>query len=389
MPYPLEGVKILDLSRLLPGPYCSLILADLGAEVLKVEDPQGGDYLRWSPPFLNEYSAEFHSINRNKKSIKLQLKADEGRQIFLELVKSHDVVLESFRPGAMERLGLSYDELKRVNPRLVMCSISGYGQHGPYSQRAGHDLNYLAVAGACEMTGIKKGSPVIPGFQLGDVAGGSLFAAIAILAALISRHRTGEGRYIDTSMTDGIMAFLTMHFARYFQEPQLPKRSEELLNGGYPCYQVYETKDNKWMSLGALEPKFWGNFCAAVGREDLTYSQFDKEDSAREEVQAIFRQKTQEEWVDFFRHHDACCEPVNTMEQVLEHPQLVERQLFFELAHPTEGKSRYVKSPFKMSGMEGVPGNPAPCHGEHTVEVLQSLGCSEERIRELEEKGVI
>jgi crotonobetainyl-CoA:carnitine CoA-transferase CaiB-like acyl-CoA transferase len=388
----LKELKMLDLSRLLPGPYCSLLLADLGMEVLKVEDPEQGDYTRGIAPIRKKDSAIFLALNRNKKSIKLNLKIREGKEIFYKLIQSYDIILESFRPGVMDRLGIGYQELKKRNPRIILCSLSGYGQDGPYQGRSGHDINYIGLGGVLEITGVKNGDPVLPGVQIADIGGGGMMAAIAILAAAIHREKTGEGQFLDISMMDSVVSWLSIHAGKYFMDGELLKRGDMPLTGRYACYQVYPTKDGRHMSLGALEPKFWKNFCEAVGRRDLMDKQFiEGEERLRviEEIQNLFKTKTQEEWVDFFKKTDACCEPILTFEQVFQHPQVLHRQMVVEVEHPVEGNVRQLGNPIKSSRFPFEIRTPSPAWGEHTIEVLKAMGYSEEEIKQFKKAKAI
>ena len=388
----LRGLKMLDLSRLLPGPYCSLLLADLGMEVLKVEDTEQGDYMRTMGPIRKKDSAYFLALNRNKKSMTLNLKVKEGKEVFYNLTNSYDILLEGFRPGVMDRLGVGYQDLKKRNPRVIFCSLSGYGQEGPYRERSGHDINYIGLAGILEVTGAKQGPPIIPGVQIADIGGGGMMAAIAILAASIHREKTGEGQYLDVSMLDSAISWLSIHAGKYFMDKELPKRGEMHLSGRYACYQVYPTEDGRYMSLGALEPKFWKNFCETIGRRDFILKQFiEGEEQLRiiEEVQKLFKTKTQKEWVDLFKNVDACCEPILTLEEVSHHPQVLHRQMVKELEHPVEGKTQQIGSPIKSSQFSFEVRTPPPAWGEHTIEVLKTIGYSEEDIRHLKEVKAI
>lgn len=394
----LEGIRVLDLTRLLPGGFCTLLLADLGAEVLKVEDTAGGDYIRWMPPYYGgeseqrdgTASAYFLGLNRNKLSLKLNLKHPEGREVLLRLAGDYDVLVESFRPGVMERLGVGYDALRERNAGLVYCAISGYGQDSPLRDRSGHDTNYLALAGLLGLTGRRGGPPVQSAGQIADLGGGGLMAAVGILAALRERDRSGEGQLVDISMTDGALSWLAMVVARYFCEGVVPKRGEVELAGGILCYFPYETADGEWMSLGALEPKFWRNWCEGVGREDLVEHQFDHPESeAGAEVAGIFSKRTREEWTAFAGEHDCCLEPVLALDEALAHPQADARNMVVELDQPGIGPVRQAGFPIALSRTPASIERHAPGLGEHTDEVLTSIGYDAARIDELRAEGVV
>src|SRR5215813_8804192 len=325
----LEGIRVQDLSRMLPGPYCSMMLADLGAEVIKVEEPVVGDPTRRSPPMVNGESAPFNQVNRNKKSIAIDLKNAEGRDVFLKLASTADCVLEQFRPGVVDRLGINYDTLAEIDPRIVYCSLTGFGQDGPHRERSGHDLNYLALSGVLGLTTDDSGRPVIPGVQVADLAGG-MIAGFAILAALLARERTGRGQYVDVSMFDVMLSMLPIPAAHHFAGATIPVGGKYVLSGAYPFYNVYETGDGKFMTLGALEPKFWTNFCRKVGREDLVSRQFDsgeRRENLFSEVRAIFKSKSQSDWVESMRDADCCCEPVLSMVEAFGHGQTRAREM--------------------------------------------------------------
>ena len=393
-PLPLEGVRVLDLSRLLPGGFCSLLLADFGADVLKVEDTGMGDYVRWSWPQYEDAaesarSAYFLALNRNKRSVRVNLKEADGRKVLLRLAREADVLLESFRPGVLDRLGVGYERLREENPRLVYCAITGYGQDGPYTQRSGHDMNYLGLVGLLGLTGERGGPPVQPAGQIADLGGGALMAAFGILAALRERDRSGEGQLVDVSMSDGALAWLAMVAARYFADGAVPARGELELAGGIVCYRPYECADG-WVSLGALEPKFWQAFCLGVGREDLVEKQFERPGSpSHAEVEAIFRTRTREEWRAFASEHDCCLEPVLDLDEALESELVRSRDMVVELDQPGAGAVRQLGVPVKLGRTPGGVRAPGPVLGEHTDEVLAALGYSESEVAALKESGAV
>jgi alpha-methylacyl-CoA racemase len=357
----LSDVKVLDLSRLLPGGFCSLLLADFGAEVLKVEDTGMGDYVRWSPPYHegaddSAKSALFLSLNRGKRSIRLNLKEEAGREVLLRLAREYDVLLESFRPGVMERLGVGYERLREENPRLVYCAITGYGQDGPYTARSGHDMNYLGLNGLLGLSGENGGPPVQAAGQIADLGGGALMAAFGILAALRERDRSGEGQLVDVSMFDGSLAWLALVAARYLAEGRPPERGGLELAGSLICYRPYECKDG-WVTLGALEPKFWQAWCRGVGREDLIEKQFERPGSdAHAEVEALFRERTRDEWQAFASQHDCCLEPVLGLDEALDSELVRAREMVVRIDQPgTDGVS-LLGVPVKLSRTRCSPG---------------------------------
>jgi crotonobetainyl-CoA:carnitine CoA-transferase CaiB-like acyl-CoA transferase len=406
---PLEGVRVLDLSRLLPGGFCSLLLADFGADVLKVEDTGMGDYIRWSPPFYDgahdsARSALFLSLNRNKRSIRLDLKNERGREALLRLVAEYDVVLESFRPGVLDRLGVGYQRMREVNPGIVYCAISGYGQDGPKREASGHDMNYLGLIGLLGLTGSLGGEPVQAAGQIADIGGGALMAAFGIMAALRERdgsspkppvqgrgvgcagqQGSGEGQMVDVSMADGALSWLAMVAGSYFADGQVPRRGELPLAGSLVCYRPYECADG-WVSLGALEPKFWQAWCRGVGREDLIAAQFERPGSAPHgEVAEIFKSRTREQWEVFAREHDCCLEPVLELDEALSSELVAAREMVVELSQP--GADRPVRQlgiPIKLDRTPGEHDRlPGPALGEHTESVLAAAGYSEEEIAAL------
>jgi crotonobetainyl-CoA:carnitine CoA-transferase CaiB-like acyl-CoA transferase len=381
----LEGIKILDLTMNLPGPYMTWFLAMMGAEVIKLENPVGGDYARaLTAGSGGKGSPYFEAVNRNKKSVALNLKHPEGKRLFLELLETHDILAEGFRPGTMERLGLGYEEISARRPRLIQVSISGYGQEGPYRERAGHDLNYLSLAGIIGMTGTAEGIPAIPGVQVADLAGGSLMALSALLAAIIQRDRTGKGQFIDTAMFEGSFSLATMVFSGVEAGMEKADPGMMFLNGRLPCYGLYPTKDGRYMSLGALEPKFWQNFCTATGRDDLRGSQFGGPD-VKAQVSEIFAGRDQAEWVELLKTHDCCCEPVLTLEEAAESDLVKARDL---TVTGSDGRRR-LACPLRLSGSPKPEERPAPELGEHTREVLAEIGLTDGDMDSLAQQGVI
>jgi crotonobetainyl-CoA:carnitine CoA-transferase CaiB-like acyl-CoA transferase len=390
---PLSGYKIIDCSRLLPYQYCTLLLGDLGAEVLKIEEPGRGDYGRWDD--FNEPGKErlaFPMANRNKKSLTLNLKVKTGREIFIKLVEKYDVVLETFRPGAMQRLGLDYGSVKEINPRIIYCSGTGFGQTGPYRFKAGHDINYISLAGILGVSGIQTGRPVIPGVPFADMVGGGVFTALAIIAALLGREKTGEGTYIDVAMTDVMTSLNIMNIAIALAQKGSRGMMPFSLRGLSLCYNVYETKDGKFISIGDLESKFWGNFCRAIGREDLidrNYHNYQEGDEITENLKAVFAAKTQAEWIDFMKGVDDCFSPVYSPEETLEDPHLKSRGMISQIADPKRGDTVQIGFPALFSEELNYLRAPAPFLGENTNEILQDLGYSLEEIEKLKRNGTI
>lgn len=394
MDQPFSGLRILDLTRLLPGAYCSLLFADLGAEVIKVEEPGRGDYARATPPYWGEsgVGTYFLLLNRNKKSLALNLKAEAGKEVFRRLVRTADVVLEGFRPGVMDRLGLGWEALRALNPRLVYCALSGYGQDGPYRGLVGHDINYMGYAGALSVTGPRGGPPLMPGVQVADLGGGALLAAFAIAAALLYRRETGQGQFVDASMTDGVVSWMAPYLGPFFATGRVPGRGEERLNGGWPCYQVYEAADGRYLTLGALEPQFWANLCRLLGREDLIpfqYAEGEARDRVERELRALFRTRPRDEWVRLLQTADVCVGPVATVDEVVRDPQFAARGLFAQVDHPRLGPLPQVAFPVKLSVTPGRVRTPAPELGQHTDELLAELGYDAAARAALRRDGVI
>lgn len=399
---PLAGVRVLDLTRLLPGGFCTLLLADLGADVVKVEDTGAGDYLRWSPPFYEgaaegARSAHFIALNRNKRSIRIDLRQERGREALLALVRSADVLVESFRPGVLERLGVGYERCAAANERLVWCSISGYGQSGPLRERAGHDLNYLAAGGLLALSGERDGPPLQSAGQIADLGGGALMALVGIFAALRERDGaaggagSGRGQQVDISMFDGALSWLALPAARYLASGEVQHRGEVELAGGLICYRPYRCADG-YVALGALEEKFWRAFCAGVEREDLLPRQFDPPGSdAHRQLEQIFAARTRAQWEQFAARHDCCLEVVRELDEALAGEQVAAREMVVEVAQPgASGPVRALGVPVKLSRTPGRHDRlPAPAPGEHTRELLAEAGYEEARIEELIAAGAL
>ncbi len=394
---PLSDVRVLDLTRLLPGGFCSLMLADLGAEVLKVEDTGGGDYVRWAPPYyggdeqtqLGTRSAYYLALNRGKRSIRVDLKSDRGVEVLLRLVADYDVVLESFRPGVLDRLGVGYEQMREINPAIVYCAITGYGQDGPNAQRAGHDMNYLGLNGLLGLTGQAGGPPIQSAGQIADIGGGGMMAAIGVLAALNERRRSGEGQLVDISMTDGALSWLAMVAAKHFCDGAVPDRGDLELAGAIVCYLPYEAADG-WVTCGALEPKFWQAFCRGVDREDLIDRQFERPGSETwRAVAEIFRSRSRAEWKAFNDEHDAMIEPVLDLDEALGSDLVRAREMVVEFEQPELGTVRQLGAPIKLSRTPARPAAPAPALGEHTAEVLREAGYADGEVRELLEAGAV
>jgi alpha-methylacyl-CoA racemase len=410
MGLPLAGIRVLDLSRLLPGGFCSLLLADFGAEVLKVEDTGAGDYIRWAPPYYegahdSAKSAMFLSLNRNKRSIRIDFKSDAGREVLLRLVREYDVVLESFRPGVLDRLGVGYERMRQENPGLVYCAISGYGQTGPKRDASGHDMNYLGLIGLLGLTGEGDavgghgvgGGPIQAAGQIADLGGGALMAAFGILAALRERDGgpgmpgSGHGQFVDVSMADGALSWLAMVAGQYFADGVVPKRGEQLLAGAVICYRPYECADG-WVSLGALEPKFWQAWCRGVEREDLIEKQFEHPGSeAHAQVAEIFKGRVRAQWTQFASVHDCCLEPVLDLDEALDSELVREREMVVTLDQPgVQEGVRQLGIPVKLDRTPGEHNRlPGPGLGEHTEQVLRDTGYSEQQVAELLERGAV
>ncbi len=387
----LSGLKVLDLTRLLPGPFCSMLMADLGADVIKVEEPKIGDYIRAWPPKIGGNSGYHAVLNRNKRSLTLNLKDPEGKAIFEKLAAGADVVLEGFRPGVMGKLGLDFRSLERINPRLVYCSISGYGADGILANKAGHDINYLALSGVLSHSG--KDRPTVSGVQIADIGGGALMAAFSIMAALFARERLGRGQFIDISMTDGSLAWNCMRWGKFIAGGQVPTPGDDMLNHGVACYNIYRTADGRYMSLGALEPQFWKAFCRAAGRPEwdtpIYFEPGAHQKELIESVSEFFRQKTMAEWVEFLKDTDCCCEPILNLDEVMESRLMKERAMVVDLVHASWGAYKQLGIAPKFSLTPGALKSHAPGLGEHTRPILEQLGYSPAGIEELKRAGTV
>jgi alpha-methylacyl-CoA racemase len=381
-PAPLTGIRILDLTRLLPGPVATLHLADLGAEVIKIEDPQVGDYARTLGTGQGEDSAYFRMINRNKQGLRLDLKKPEGVEIFLRLAREADVIVESFRPGVMDKLGVGYAAVAAVNPKITYCSISGYGQDGPYKDLAGHDINYLGYAGVLDQIGSEGEKPAIPNFQIADLLGGALTAAMGILAAVLDAQRTGQGRYVDVSMTDSVLAHTYFTMLRLNDAGQSAPRGADLLSGGLPCYATYRCADGKYMAVGALEGKFWKVCCTVLARPEWIKRQWDA--SLRAEMAAVFGSRSRDEWAGQFAAVDCCVTPILTPEEALTNEQIAARGMVVSV----DGLTQFAP-PLKMSEHEFSVRQPAPKAGEHNIEILAAAGYAPEEIERLTASGAL
>ncbi len=389
----LDGVKVLDLSRLAPGPHCSMLLADFGADVTLVEAVPGSSAKLGGSREVSagaQRAAAYNALGRGKKSIALNLKEEAAREIFYEMVKSADVVIEGFRPGVVKRLGVDYETLARINPRIICCSVSGFGQTGPYSNLVGHDINYIAVGGALGVTGRPGQAPAIPINIIADFAGGGLTAAFAICVALLAREKTGRGQNVDVGMSDGVMSLMTMAFATYFSAGLAIRPGEFLLNGSVPWYNTYKTKDGRWFSIGSIEPHFYEALVKVMGLDEYLGRQHDASAYPEmfEKYAAVFATKTADEWMELMSQYDICAAPVLEMENVVTNPHNLARNMVIEVDSPV-GKVKQVGIAPKLSDTPGQVRATAPVIGQHTDEVLAGLGYDAAKIAALREQGVV
>ncbi len=393
MDLPLSSVRILDLSRLVPGAYASQMMADFGADVIKVEEPGSGDYSRsMHPSGPGGMGLYFLALNRNKRSVTLNLKSEQGRTVFLRMVDKADVILESFRPGVMERLGLGYEQLKEKNAGIIYCAISGYGQDGPYLLQAGHDLNYAGYAGLLHYNRSTHGEPVMPPTQFGDLAGGSQMAMIGILTALVGRAQTGEGRKIDVSMTEGLLSLLSLSATTYLNTGKVPRPGHSTLDGGLPCYNIYETQDGKHVTLAALELKFWQTFCTRIGHLELLPFHMPVGPGERNEaldmLSAVFKTRTRDEWLVELAEIDACVGPVYDIAEALNDAQAQARDV--TIAGNRDGEPFSSLSSFPRISDVTIEQRYAPPRlGEHTGEILLEIGYNEAEIAQFRGEGII
>jgi alpha-methylacyl-CoA racemase len=392
----LDGITVLELARVAPAELPGMMFADMGADVLKIETPEAEAP---TPDALRR--AAFAYVNRNKRSLALNLKAPEGQALFKRLAATADVIVEGFRPGVMKRLGADYETVRALNPRIVYCSLSGFGQNGPYRDYPAHDMNYLSLAGVLTLIGEAGRKPAIPLNLVADYAGASLHGALGIMFALFARERTGRGQHVDVSYLDTTVALLaaTPNMRFFFSDGMAPKRGEGFLGGSYPYYAIYETKDKKLLTIGCTEPWLWENFCKAIDRPDFARfarkpDQFvraanTEEVKVREEIEAILRTRTRDEWWDYLVKADVCVGKVYEPEEMVKDPQVQARDMVVEVRHPTHGTVTEFGVPIKLSETPGTVRLAAPASGEHTDEVLRGLGLAAEEIRELRANRVV
>lgn len=389
---PLDGVKVLDMTRLLPGAFCSQLLADMGADVVKIEEPGTGDHARKIGPRIHGDSGAFLLTNRNKRSLTLNLKTEEGRSAFLRLSAHADVVIEGFRPGTSEKLGVGYETLSGVNPRLVYCAISGYGSNGPYAQRPGHDLNYMAIAGALHLFGTEGSGPVVPGLSIADVGGGSLMAAIGILGALLERQGSGLGQFVDIGMSDGALSWLPLYAAERLFGGHEPVAGLHPFIGQAPCYNIYQCADGLYLALGIIEAHFWRRFCAAVDLPELVDRQWPTGEEARDQrrrLRDLFALETRETWLRKLIRFDLPVTPVNSIGEAFSDPQFLHREMLRHIEHPRDGLIPQIGFPIKLSRTPCAIASPPPMLGEHTEEILREIDYTAEEITELRRSGAI
>jgi crotonobetainyl-CoA:carnitine CoA-transferase CaiB-like acyl-CoA transferase len=391
-PLPLEGIRVLDLTERLPGPAATFLLANFGADVIKVETPGLGDPARHAQPMIHDVGAVFTLLHRGKKSVALNVKDRRGKSAFLKLVATADVLVEGMRPGEMKKVGLDYEKLSKLNKGLIYTSITGYGQDGPYSKLSSQDINYLSVGGLLELLGNPDGAPLIPAIQIGDLAGGALPAVIGILMALRARDKTKQGQFVDVAMLDGVIGLVAAPLANYTASRRAPLRGKERLFGRYACYNVYAARNGRWMSVGALEPKHWATLCKEVERPDLVEDQFAEGDRQRviiAELTRIFQRKEAHEWFEIFRNKDACVTIVQSISEVVLDQHLQSRATIVSVEHPQGGTYDQVGVYPKLSHTPGRLGAPPPRLGEHTRETLLAAGLAAKELERLKKAKVV
>lgn len=389
---PLQGIRILDLTRLYPGPLGTMMLADMGADVIKIEDANSPDYMRFYPPYIASESAGFVAVNRSKRSLALNLKTPKGVGIFFSLVKTADIVIEQFRPGVLDEMGIGYEQARQVKEDIIYVSITGYGQNGPYAQDAGHDINYIGYAGILSSAGSRETGPLLPGPQLADVAGGAYMSMIACLCALWAREKTGKGQHVDVAMLDSVLPLMTLQMAHY-QATKINLAPGELpLSGGLACYGVYSCADGKYIAVGILESKFWKIFCEMAGHDEWIEKHLvmgEEAENLRREIAAFFRTKTRDEWATAAKKLDICITPVLDISEVETDPHLQARQMVCEQVHPVCGRIKEIGVPLKFSATRTEPCGPSPALGEDTISILKEIGYAKEEIEALRQERVI
>jgi crotonobetainyl-CoA:carnitine CoA-transferase CaiB-like acyl-CoA transferase len=383
---PLTGIRILDLTRLLPGPLATQMLADMGAEVIKIEDPKAPDYARFMPPQHGPLGVTYLALNRSKKSLCINLSSPEGKDIFHQLLQTADIVVESFRPGVLAKMGLDYESSKLVKEDIIYVSVTGYGQTGPYKSKAGHDINYLGYAGVLGISGSKE-APSKSGVQIADIAGGSYPAVIGCLSALLSRNATGKGQHVDVAMVDCALPFMSFYMAEALNTGKVYQREEHPLAGAVPNYNIYPCKDGKWVALGSLEPKFWMGFCALAGKPEWASRIMDPK--LKSELKEFFQTKERDEWISMAAQADICLTPILNIDELETEPHHVARELFVEMEHPDYGKLKGINQPIKFSGTPSSVSWAPPMAGEDNADILLDLGFNAEEVAALEGKGII
>lgn len=381
MTKPLEGIRILDLTHMLPGPFCTMLLADMGAEVIKVENPQGGDSFRTRVPLKKNEGTAFLMLNRNKKSVVVDLKAQRGRDFFMKLAATADIVFEQYKPGTAKKLGIDYESVKAHNPAVIYCSLTGYGQEGPYAAMPGHDINYLSLAGVLDTIGSADSAPSLPGIQIADLGGGAQWSLIALLLALRQRDKTGAGCYLDISMTRCLIPWMSLYLSQYAADGTVPQRGTTKAGGHYACYRIYETSDGRFVSMGAAEPKFWARFCELIERPDLIADQYAEGERRQQIIDAVadtFASKPQQYWCDLLFNENVCFTPVRSFDEVMDDAGLVGDGLVSTYDHPAEGEVLNLGFPIEM-GVD-IETRPAPGYGADTAACLKEVGVSDEDI---------